>query len=154
MVRRGRGRKSGGRRRVSVPAVPSLNYATANTGTTTTFSRSSFQIVAGCGDRSFKIVGLSLQVASYSEPFLVQTHIYNPEGKEVGLGQQLVTENRRRINCRIPKDFKKFFDGNTAQNCTLVTVNLLPVYSGQKAKVTFVLSALFRFGQPELSGKV
>ena len=153
MVRRGRSRKPRGRRNRGLSAVPSINYASANTGTTTTFSRSSFQIIAGCGDRSFKIVGLQLNVASFSEPFLVQPHIYNPEGKEVGLGQYLVTESRRRINLRIPSNFKSWFDGTTAQTATLVTIVLLPVYKDQKIKVVFTLNSLFRFGLPELSGR-
>lgn len=153
MVRGRRGRKPRGRRRARVPAIPSLNCTTATTGTTTTFSRSSFGLLAGCGDRQFKLVGISLQIASYSEPFLLQVHIFSPEGKEVGLGQQFITENRRRINLRIPPRFKAWFDGNSAQTTTLVTVLLLPVYQGQKNKVTFILNALFRFGAPLLVGK-
>lgn len=153
MVRRGRSRKPRGRRNRGLSAIPSINYSSGLTGTTTTFSRSSFQIIAGCGDRSFKIVGLQLNVASFSEPFLVQPHIYDSAGKEVGLGQYLVTESRRRINLRIPSNFKSWFDGNTPQTATLVTVVLLPVYQNQKIKVVFTLNSLFRFGLPELSGR-
>nr|WNZ34440.1 coat protein [Jasmine virus A associated satellite virus] len=153
MVGRRRNRGAGRRARRRVPAIPSLNYATAKTGSTTTLCRKDFQIVAGCGDRSFKIVGLSLQVASFSEPFLVQTHIYNPEGKEIGLGQQFVTENRRKINLRLPNNFKGWWDGNTGQTTNLVSVVLLPLYKGQAVNVSFLITALFRFGQPELSGR-
>lgn len=157
MVRARRGRKSRGNRgrgrRYRVPAVPSLNYFTATTGTTTTFSRSSFPIIAGCGDRSFKIVGLKLNVVSYSEPVLVQPHIYNQAGRDIGLGQYLVNTSKRVLNLRIPGEFKSFFEGITPQTQTLVTLVLLPTYKGQNIKVTCLLSALFRFGQPELLGK-
>ncbi|AQQ72946.1 ORF1 [Cassava satellite virus] len=154
----GRSRNRGRRRRVRrfrprVPALTTLNYTTASAGSQTTLARKDFQVLAGCGDRSFKIVGLKLTVAALSEPVIIQVHVFNPGGQEIGLNNTLIADTRTNLNLRIPSSFKEWWQGETALSTTLVRVDLLRTYDGQKAKVTFLLSCLVRLGSPELTGR-
>lgn len=149
-----RGRRRTLRRRGRrVPAIRTLNCTTAATGTQTAFARKDFQILAGCGDRAFKIVGLALQVSALSEPAIIQVHIFNQALQEIGLCNRLISQGNSWVRLRIPKSFKEFFSGETPQTQTLVRVDLLRTYQGQSVKVSFLLSCLLRFGTPEITGR-
>lgn len=147
---RGRRQSLRSRRRRRVPAIRTLNYATAATGTQTTFARKDFQVIASCGDRAFKIVGLQLQVSSLTEPCIVQIHKYNRQGDEIALCNRLVSSTGKSIiNLRIPRDYKCWYPGETSPTTALIRVDLLKTYADQKAKVSFLLNLLLRFGTPE-----
>nr|QBZ78377.1 ORF1 [Grapevine satellite virus] len=143
-------RKNTSRRR-GVPALREVNYATVNAGTQTAFARKDLQILAGCGDRSFKLVGLALQVSSLSEPVIVQVHIFNEALKEIALCNRLVAQGNTWLRLRIPLSYKQWWSGETTQSQTLVRVDLIPTYKNQNTKVSFLLSVLCRLGTSEIT---
>lgn len=148
---RSRRRAIRGSRRGRIPATRELNYATAKTGTQTAFARKDFKLLAGCGDRSFKIVGLALQISSLTEPVILQVHIFNQALNEIALCNRLITSNNVNVRLRVPNSFKQWFSGDTAQNQSLIRIDLIPTYKGQQVNVSFLLSLLFRLGVSEIT---
>jgi hypothetical protein len=150
--RRTRGRGGGSR----VSQVADQQFAYLVPGGTTTWTRSSFQLLAGMGDRPFRVRSVRVTYES-AQPSLLQCRLYTPGGTDnvVSTGVLVSGTSARTRTLRLGQSASLWFPGNSSQSSVLVAIDCLKLTSSGAASSGPVVACLdvhFELAPQELTG--
>jgi len=136
--------------------VTDQQFAALVPGATTTWTRSSFQLIAGMGDRPFRVRSLRITYES-AQPALLQCRMYTPGGTDnvVSTGVLMSGHSPRSRTLKLGPSASLWFPGNSDQKTVLVAVDCLKYSAtGPAPTVPFVaaLDVRFELAPQELQG--
>ena len=149
--RRNRNKRSRGSS-VPIGRNSDVMYGTLTLGSTTSWQRKSFPVLAGMGDRPFQITAVRYDVVSQG-PMMFQVRLYNPDGNDnvASSGVQLAGTTPRSRWLRPVRGQNVWFNGNTPQTTVLVAIDGLAAVKGAKTPDNIVtLEVQYRLAPNEL----